>query len=222
MGRLLKALEKVGLVEVAGAVDEAEPAGTVQDSMEPIPSDPPLATGDEQSPRPGGEAIKEGLPFESFYSGMPASPYPAEKMLKLIDGLQAMDAATRHSAIQAMDAADDSWGIDDAVSDAQAKIAALTAQASAFTAQVTAIEKETGAALKALEADNDKAVSAIRKQIAELEALLARQIEKTGSDKTAAQSQLQSAREACTRETGRLHAEALRLSVLVEMFGATK
>lgn len=192
------------------------------DVAESAPSDPPPELDSAPTPQPGGAAIDEGLPVESFYSDIPPSPFPAEKMLKLIDGLQAMDAATRLSAITAMDAADDSWGIDDAVSDAKAKIAALTEQASQFTSQLTAIEKSTDAVIKTLDADNDKSVSAIRKQIADLDALLARQVEKTGADKATARDKLQAAREACTRETGRLHAEASRLSVLLEMFDTAK
>jgi hypothetical protein len=220
MGRFLKALEKVGLVQVEGESDEllyeaaAEPIDVAQtevaDTVEPV-----------SAPVASGGAIAEGQAFDSFYTGITPSPYPAEKMLKLLDGLQAMDAATRQAAVKAMDSADDSWSIDDSVADAKAKIKALTGQASAFTAQVTAIEKETEASIKALDGANDKAVTAIRKQISELEALLARQIEKNGGDKMTAQNQLQAAREACTRETGRLHAESSRLSVLVDMFGAT-
>jgi chromosome segregation ATPase len=217
MGGFLKALEKVGLVKVEGSVEGLRPEPVLD--LEPsVPSPAKTKPVETQS----GGAIVEGQPFESFYAGLTASAYPAEKMLKLIDGLKAMDANTRLAAVKAMDAADDNWSLDDAVADARAKIAALTGQASAFTAQVTAIEKDTGAMIKALDKENDNAVSAVRKQIADLEALLARQIEKIGGSKAAAQNQLQAAREACTRETGRLHAEAARLNMLVDLFGAPK
>ena len=216
MGGFLRALEKVGLVEVEGGVEMSRP-----DVMSDADVAPPVEVEAVPVETISG-AIAEGQPFDSFYPGLPSSAFPAEKMLKLIDGLQAMDAATRLAAVKAMDAADEGWSLDDAVADAKAKIAALTGQASAFTAQVTAIEKETGGMIKALDKDNDMSVSAIRKQIADLEALLSRQVEKTSSDKAAAQNQLQAAREACTRETGRLHAEAARLNILVELFGEPK
>jgi hypothetical protein len=216
MSGFLRALEKVGLVQVEGGSKQSRPEAVVDSNPEPV-AEAVLASANV----PDG-SISEGQPFESFYATLSPSAYPAEKMLKLIDGLQAMDAATRLAAVKAMDAADEGWTIDDPVSDARAKIAALTGQASAFTAQVTNIEKATDAMIKALDKDNDAAVSAIRKQIADLEALLERQVAKTGNDKAAAQSQLQAAREACTRETGRLHTEAARLNILVELFGEPK
>lgn len=216
MSGFLRALEKVGLVEVEGGAAISRPDAVLDASVAPLAEVEVAPIETLSGP------IAEGQPFASFYAGLAPSAYPAEKMLKLIDGLQAMDAATRLAAVKAMDAADEGWTLDDAVADAKAKIAALTGQASAFTAQVTAIEKDTGAMIKALDKDNDAAVSAIRKQIADLEALLSRQVEKTSGDKAAAQSQLQAAREACTRETGRLHAEAARLNTLVELFGEPK
>lgn len=217
MSGFLKALQKVGLVTVDS---DGEEAVMLPVSEEPVPSEAAYQStaGSQQSAAPSGGAISEGQPFDSFYADIQPSPYPAEKMLKLLDGLQAMDAATRLAAVKAIDQADDNWTIDDPVSDARQKIAALTGQASAFIAQVTVIEKDTEAAIKALEGDNDKAVSAIRKQIADMEALLARQVEKSSSDKTGLQNQLQAAREACTRETGRLHAEASRLHGLIDLF----
>jgi lysozyme family protein len=219
MSGFLRALEKVGLIEVDGKTQQAatNPESyipvvySVDNQSAKVPISPPsLSVG----------SISEGQPFAVFYTHINSGPYPAEKMLKLIDGLVAMDPSTRLAAVKAMDEADDSWTIEDAVADAKAKIKALTGQASIFTAQVTAIEKDTEASIKSLEDNNNKSVTAIRNQISELEALLARQIEKNGGDKAAAQNELQAAREACTRETGRLHSEVSRLNVLVDMFGA--
>jgi hypothetical protein len=220
MGRFLKALEKAGLVEV-----ERQPGETSPEELAPEPTAeamPDLTENAAMSSPASDNGIAEGQPFQAFYSSIPASPFPAEKMLKLIDGLQAMDSATRQNAILAMDAADDSWSIDDTLADAKAKIAALTDQSSALTSQVGALEKQTAAELRSLETDNDQSVAAVRKQIAELEALLARQIEKSAADKAAANGRLQAAREACTRETGRIHAEASRLNSIVELFGRSK
>lgn len=225
MGRLLKALEKAGLVELsqengASAEMQEEALREEPQAEEPAPqtddpSPPPPALNDDGS-------IAEGAPFESFYGDVPSCAFPAEKMLKLLDGLKAMDLATRQSAVLAMDAADDSWTIDDAVADAKAKIKALTGQAAALTGQVTAIEKQTAQWVREMETQTDQAVGAIRKQIADLEALLARHVEKAGADKAAAQGRVQAAREACTRETGRLHGEASRLHGLIELFGGAK
>lgn len=228
MGRFLRALEKVGLVAVEGSAEDPENQGDTlafseNDATGAADSTATQVSNDSlRNEAPIDMQMSEGRPFEEIYANIAQSPYPAEKMLKLVDGLKTMDASTRLAAVKAMDDADDGWTIDDPVADAKAKISALSSHASSLTAQVTAVEKETEAALASLDAENDKSVSAIRKQISELEALLARQIEKTATDKAAAQNRLQAAREACTRETGRLHMESARLSTLVEIFGTPK
>jgi hypothetical protein len=222
MSKFLRALEKVGLVQVDGGTEEPQPVQSMTDDRPPAaaPSDDvPLSAADLVGPE--SSRIAESATFDTYYATVATCPYPAEKMLKLLDGLQAMDVNTRKSAVTAMDQADDSWAIDDTVADARAKIAALTAQASALTARIGALEKETDAAIKLLSSQNDDAIAAIRKQMAELDAMLSRQIEKAAAEKADFQAQLQSAREACTRETGRLHGESARLSTIIDIFGTT-
>jgi hypothetical protein len=71
----------------------------------------------------------EGIALADIFAaaGVPDSPYPAEKLLRLLDGLRAMDAGTRKAAVLAMDAADDNWQIGDCIADADRKISALDA-----------------------------------------------------------------------------------------------
>jgi hypothetical protein len=68
MGGFLRALEKVGLVKVEGGVEGMRP----EPVLEPEPT---VASPAETKPveMQSDGVIVEGQPFESFYSGLPAS-----------------------------------------------------------------------------------------------------------------------------------------------------
>ena len=93
----------------------------------PSPSDEPSSVPAAAVLSEAESRIEESRSFEVLYAerGVPASPFPAEKLLKLIDGLRAMEPAVRKAAVLAMDSADENWTIDDAALDASRKIRAL-------------------------------------------------------------------------------------------------
>ena len=54
------------------------------------------------------------------------SPYPIERMVRLLDGLKAMPENMRLQAVKAMDLADDTWTIEDSILDGQRKAQAVS------------------------------------------------------------------------------------------------
>ena len=117
----MRALQKAGLVEL-------------DESAEPVPVEPPAET--ETTPQvvmdhaaepvaaasapaiavPAGP-IAEQRPFDEIYAeqSVAAAAFTAEKLLKILDGLAALDPAARIAAVRALDAADDAWTVDDAL-----------------------------------------------------------------------------------------------------------
>jgi hypothetical protein len=85
-------------------------------------------------------------------AGVPDSPYPAEKLLRLLDGLRAMDAGTRKAAVLAMDAADDNWQIGDCLRDADLKISALEATNATVVAQLQDRERQSAEVVNQIKA----------------------------------------------------------------------
>lgn len=229
MRGIVNFLEKAGLVtldEPTGPVDSgpesqtASPSSIAQSassssadfSLGPTAQDAALAAGD-------------GVPvrLEDIYAeaGIAASAYPAERLLRLIDGLSAMDPTTRLMAIKAMDAADESWTIDDPLADAEAKVQALQRYSERLQAKLQKTEQETQARLEAVAARQEKVVGDIRKQIAELEALVAREEERAAQERAEQDAQLKAARDQTASELVQLAQASQRLQGLSAQFGAT-
>lgn len=201
----------------APVIDEAallaEEAGMAAPAATSVAVLPPLPPG----------SLPEGRPFDDIYAaaGLPQSPYPAERLLRLIDGLKAMDAATRRTAVHAMDAADDSWTIDDPLLDAERKVRALQDWTAALAASVGETEQAVAAEIADLKATEEKAVAEIRKQIAGLEQLLEREMRKTAETIAARQQAVDADRAALQRESQRVTAEIDRLAELGRQFGTS-
>ena len=247
MGKFLKALQKAGLVDLeeasSDAVADADLIASGQKSRL-LPSElkgPQVAFSRKTSaaasgPPAQGESLPvptETLPpeqcdideqrsFEAIYSALevPGSPFPAEKMLRLLDGLKAMDIGTRTAAVRAMDAADDAWTVDDAVLDAQRKIRALQEAKAHVGQQAESARLHADEQLKLREEKHQQSVGAVRQQIADLEKLLEREVEKAAADKNEITGKARSAQEACTRETRRLDTELARLQAILDTFAA--
>jgi hypothetical protein len=216
--------------KMKGMFDLLERAGLVrrvEDTDSPPAIDAaaaqPSATTD--SPAPGhatAAAMEEaaGMSLDQVYAaaGVPPCAYPAERLLRLIDGLKAMDEATRRQAIHAIDAADDSWSIDDPKRDAAAKVAALERHAASIRAGVAQAEQETQARQSELKQRQETSVAEIRRQIADLEGLLAREIARAAQEQAALEAALQSQREGAGRELGRLSQTASALTGLIAQF----
>ncbi|MFZ6744802.1 hypothetical protein ACO0LC_16390 [Undibacterium sp. JH2W] len=164
--------------------------------------------------------VASGKSFEDIFKSaqIPDSPFPAERLLRLLDGLRAMDEATRKAAVHAMDAADDNWTIDDSIIDAQRKITALEDYQKALESQLTANQQQVIAEVADLKAAEERAVTEIRKQIAEMERLLAREIQKTAEQITNLEGGQKAAQENCEREVKRLQAEVERLREIPAQF----
>jgi len=179
------------------------------------------------APTPSGltvAAVNSTLDLNSIYvkQGVSAALYPAERLMRLIDGLSAMDAATRQMAIHAMDAADESWTIDDPLNDAAAKIQALAAYASSITENLQQLELQTQAHLDAVTSRQEKVVGDIRKQIAELEGLVERELSRSAQEIATQQAGLKAARDKIARDLAEVAQVSQRLQSLASQVGFSK
>jgi hypothetical protein len=211
-----------------GMLDFLEKAGLVKNDTPATPPEPeaakPLSTTQGQEPTelpltltsPNGQ----GLDVEAVYAknGIAPSIYPAERLLRLLDGLGAMDEATRLIAIKAMDAADESWSIQDPLTDAAAKIAALAAHADQLRRNLQIMQEQTQSRTDAIAARADQVVGDIRKQISELEALATREQTRAAQESAAQQDHMKAATDQTARELSDIGALSLRLQGLAAQF----
>lgn len=216
MKGMLDFLEKAGLVrQDAPAPPDAAPDTS---SARPAPEREPAATGIS----PPGSSVGADAPLnlDTIYAqaGIAPSLYPAERLLRLLDGLSAMDEATRLMAIRAMDAADESWSIEDPLADAAAKVQALTAHAEQLQLALQAQARETEAGLAAIAARQAQVVGDIRKQIAELEALAERELTRAAQETAAQQARLQAAQDQGAQELAAIARISQRLQGLATQF----
>jgi hypothetical protein len=132
-----------------------------------------------------------------------------------------MDEATRLMAIKAMDAADESWTLADPLSDAAAKVAALTAHGEGLTLKLQQMQVHTQSQLDSVLTRQEKVVGDIRKQISELEALAARELARAEQETAAQQASLQAARDLTAAELAVIAQASARLQSLASQFGAS-
>lgn len=215
---VLDLLARAKLIELSEEEKvEVEPAAPItMPAEEPAPP-PPQAM-------PEGDAeIAEGRSLEEIFAAadLPPSPFPAERLLRLLDGLRAMDATTRKTAVQAMDAADDNWQIADPLLDAQRKIGVLERHKQLLAAQLRAKEQHTAALIEETGAQRERTTAEIRKQIHELEQLLEREVAKSTQEGTRLEAELRAAREAAAREGRRMDVEIDRLREIPAQFAQT-
>ncbi len=179
------------------------------------------ACQDQDGQALAGQA-EERHAFEDIFAaaGVPASPYPAEKLLRLLEGLRAMDAGTRKAAVLAMDAADDNWQMVDCLRDAELKITALEDHKRQLTVQMQNREQQSAEVVNQIKRTLEDATAAIRKQIAELEQLLEREVTRAAQEMTSVEAGLRAARESASRETRRMDAEIERLREIPMTFKA--
>lgn len=214
-----------------GIVDFLEKAGLVKmdEPVEQVASEPETSVGadftlgsvsGEAAFVPGDGAT---LNFDDIYAqaGLSASAYPAERLLRLLDGLSAMDQATRLMAIKAMDAADESWTINDPLADAAAKVQALSRYAERRQLNLQKIEQETQGRLNDVAARQEQVVGDIRKQIAELEALAAREMARAAQETAEHEAGLKAIRDQTARDLAQLSQTSQRLQGLSAQFGAS-
>jgi hypothetical protein len=223
MKGILNFLEKAGLVKTdeptAVPALQQLPVGESTASAHPAPSAP-------DGPAPATPVFEQTesapLKLDDIYAseGVSASVYPAERLLRLLGGLSAMDEATRQMAIRAMDAADESWTIDDPLADAAAKVRALAAHAQRLELSLQQQERETQGRLDAVSARQEQVVGDIRRQIAELEALVARELARAAQETAAQEASLQAVREHTARELEKITQASQQLQGLSLQFGS--
>ena len=204
-----------GASAIAGA--DAAPGRMPEESVDVSPV-APRAVATAPSDPLAGDA--EGIALADIFAaaGVPDSPYPAEKLLRLLDGLRAMDAGTRKAAVLAMDAADDNWQIGDCIADADRKISALDAYKQQLNAQLQDREQRSAEVVNQIKLALDKSTAAIRTQIAELEQLLEREVTRAAQETTSVEAGLRAARESTAREARRMDAEIQRLREIPTSF----
>jgi hypothetical protein len=233
MSKFLKTLAKMGLVELdaqelpAGGEQELSDADVQRILAEargesaPAPS-PAAPSTPAPASAPVSRDVVEGRAFEELYreAGLTSPAFPAERLLKLLDGLRAMDAGTRKAAVLAMDAADEAWTIEDPLLDAAKKMQALGRAKTGLDASVQAAEARCREELAARDKYLADATTTIREQIAQLEKTLQDEIGNVAREKAELEAGLRATREAAARESARVDQELRRLEEIPAIFGA--
>ena len=212
--KLLARAKLVTLSEDENAQFESEPVEAAAEA------DAPVANAEPAAPRFEESDVVEGKTFAEIFAAanVPPSPFPAERLLRLIDGLRAMDEATRKAAVTAMDAADENWTIADPIIDAQRKSAVLESYRQALAAQVASAEQTSATTIAGLTSAQERTAGEIRTQIQELEKLLERETQKTAQQIAVLESNLKATRDATEREGRRISAEIDRLREIPAQF----
>jgi hypothetical protein len=123
-------------------------------------------------------------------------------------------------AIKAMDAADESWSIEDPVRDATAKVQALAAHGQQLQASLQALQTESQARLAAIAARQAQVVGDIKKQISELEALVAREQTRAAQETANQEASLKAAQDQTVAALAAVGQTSQRLQALARQFGA--
>lgn len=219
MKGMMNLLEKAGLVR-----RDEDPAD--RDAEAGFSATAPMAQDDaEPAPAAAAEPVQSiaestAMSLDEVYAaaGVPPSPYPAERLIRLMDGLKEMSDDMRRRTIEAIDAADDSWTIADPLRDARAKIAAIDQHLGTIRAGVAQAENEANARLAAARERNEGGIADIRRQIAELEGLLAREVARGAQELAAIEQALRSGKEGANREIDGLSRAAGTLQGLISQF----
>ena len=197
--------------DAASETDFSSGAPELAGSENVVPSEPtPSVSG---TPAAG---VAAGIALDSIYAaaGVPSSAYPAERVLKILDGLAAMDSATKRAAIAAMDAADDTWTVDDVIGDAARKATALRGHVDQLSRQIGDAQQLESTQKASLTKDYDDLCASIDAQIAQLrEAAQLAASEHTKAIATLAE-RTATAIATCKSEQSRVQAEIDRLDGL--------
>jgi hypothetical protein len=224
MKGMMSLLERAGLVRQEGAGGDSAPPPEVLAASEPAPGqadgDSGLPALPQASPEPAAPAMPDGQSLEQVYAAaqVPLCHYPAERLLRLVNGLNAMDDAMRRQTIQAIDAADESWTIDDPLGDAAAKVSAIEQHASGLRSGLGQAEQQAQAELTALRQRQEAAVAEVKRQIADLEGLLTREVTRGAQESASIEAALQARKEAVSQELAMLSRTAAEFRGLIGQF----
>ncbi len=223
MKGMLDFLEKAGLVKrdipLEPAVPNAVEAAPDPVVMAPSVDNTPMSTVSTVTNTPGASPLK----LDDIYAraGIEPALYPAERLLRLMEGLSAMDEPTRLMAIRAMDAADESWTMADPLKDAAAKVTALATHSDSIKQQLQQRELETQSLLSDVLAHQEKVVGDIRRQISELEALVARELSRSAQETATLQASLTAARNQTAEDLNHIAQISQQLQGLLLQLGSS-
>lgn len=222
MGTLMRVLEKAGLVERQDQTPYPSPESEPTTEIDSAP------VADEISaPAPAissDGSLQEQRPFEEIYAeqAVESASFSADKLLRILDGLAALDPVSRKAAVVALDSADDSWSLDGVLADAERKTHALDAAKRQLESHVRDALMQAREAIEARNQKQQDAVTRIRQQISDLEALLQREVTRATEEKTSLEAGAKATKDACIRESARLDQERMRLGRIAEIFGPGK
>ncbi len=191
----------------------SEPEAQPEAAPAPAAAPPPVLA-------PEQSVVAEQKDFAYLYreASVPAVAYSAEKLLKLMAGLESMPMEVRKQAVKAMDDADESWTVDDSVLDAQRKVKALAIAKQKIAQQVASALQNADREIAAIHAEEQDKSAQVRKQIAELTALLDRGVARAAQQTADVRAAARTNQEAGERESARLDAEMNRLGQIVIAF----
>lgn len=184
----------------------------------------PVSSSPAGAPGAASQIIQEGRAFDEIYleAAVPPAAYPAEKLIKVLDGLKAMDPTTRRAAVLAMDAADDDWSVADAVLDAQRKVRSLNQAVQGMSSTLEQFAEHSRQEKERRDAYLAQATETIRNKILELEQTLQKEAAEVAQQKAEIDARLRSAQEACAREVSRLSQEVGRLQEIPQTFAVER
>jgi len=182
----------------------------------PSASTPPVS-GDQDL------VLPEGVELAAIYTeaGVPTVSFTIEKLAKLIEGMNQLDAATKKTAVAAMDAADESWDIASVIADGKAKRAALAAYQGNISLAEGAISAEITRRLDANQADKAARLADIDQQIAALQSKREETIADTNNVAATLRAQGSAAAEAGERERNRINNAIRGFDGLIALFDTT-
>ncbi|NOT87495.1 MAG: hypothetical protein HOP03_04870 [Lysobacter sp.] len=231
MASLKKILEAARLIEPTDApahastsVDESELDAIIRRAAE-ADTGAPSTPREAEAPVDAGHAaeavgVEEGLTFVDIYArqSVAEASFPVERLLKLVEGLRALDPTTRRAAIMAMDVADETWSMEQVLADADAKMAALRSHQRQMQEAANGVVQANRERVGALESSRDGRLAELRQQISALEAQIQDAIGTTAADVAKLQSESESNKAALLRETQRIDAHVLNLQELAAQF----
>ena len=234
MASLKKILEAARLIEPTDApdrapapVDESELDAIIRRAAEADAGAPsaPRATDDAVDTAAVAEAsraigVEEGLSFVDIYArqNVAEASFPVERLLKLVEGLRALDPTTRRAAIMAMDVADETWSMEQVLADADAKMAALRGHQRQMQGAADGVVQAIRERVAALESSRDPRLPEPRHQFSAPEEQTRDAIASRSADVAKLQSESESNKAALLRETQRIDAHILNLQELAAQF----
>lgn len=194
-------LERVKIIEAETPAVPVAPLPDLLPPAAPIAPAPTLTADDALT-------VPEGVDPDSIYAqaGVPAAAFPIEKLAKLVEGLNQLDAPTKKTAVSAMDAADDSWSIEGVIADGQAKTRALIAYLADLEQLDVEVSAEADRRVAASTEAKKAALATIERQIADLEGQREAAIADSAAEVAQLRAQATAATDAVERERRRLGA----------------